>query len=66
MLRHPLARLVSHYFWLMRAAPHVLLAKCPECGAGIDAFASTLANDTARGGKLMRELYLDNIITRVM
>jgi hypothetical protein len=50
----------------MRAAPHVLLAKCPECGAGIDAFASTLANDTARGGKLMRELYLDNIITRVM
>ncbi|GBF93542.1 hypothetical protein Rsub_06262 [Raphidocelis subcapitata] len=66
VLRHPLARLVSHYGWIMRTVPHVLTEKCPHCAAGIDAFAAALANDTAGGGRLMRELYLDNTMTRVL
>jgi hypothetical protein len=60
VLRDPLARIVSHYRWLMRAAPHVLLRRCPECTT-IDAFAAAINN-----GTMITRLYLENTQTRVL
>jgi hypothetical protein len=59
VLRRPVERLLSHYSYLMRAEPQVVLKECAACG-DVDVFARALAN-----GSLHR-LQLDNTATRML
>jgi hypothetical protein len=59
VLRPPLERLLSHYSYIMRVAPHIMLEPCPGC-ASIDGFARALA-----AGRL-RRLLLDDLTTRML
>jgi hypothetical protein len=59
VLRHPLDRLLSHYGYLLRRAPHIVLEACAEC-ATIEGFAEALAAGRLQG------LYLDDLATRLI